>query len=290
MHLSFIGWLHALACAVALIIGARVLWRAKGGASHRRDGQRYLCVMIVVNLTALGIYRIGSFNVFHILALCTLASLAIAFASARWRKPGRYWLRIHLSAIVFSYYQLIGGLINEAFVRVPALHGERALTGLTQGVAMMVSLMILAYFWGRTPRTGAVAMAMLAGTALAATAQAGTLTLDVAGVAVGKGPLVVAVYDNGKDFLSKPMRTLKAAATGAATQVMLTDVKPGEYAVAVYQDLNDNGKMDRNLFGIPTEPTGMSNNPPSNFGPPKYDAARFIMSADDKSLAIGLHK
>ena len=155
---------------------------------------------------------------------------------------------------------------------------------------MMVFLMILSYFWGRTARTGAVAMAMLAGTAMAATAQAGTLTLDVAGVAAGRGPLVVAVYDNGKDFLSKPLRTLKAAATGAATQVTLPDVKPGEYAVAVYQDLNDNGKMDKNLFGIPTEPTGMSNNAPSNFGPPKYDAARFTMPADDKSLAIGLHK
>ena len=78
---------------------------------------------------------------------------------------------------------------------------------------MMVFLMILAYFWGRTARTGAVAMAMLAGTAMAATAQAGTPTLDVAGVAVGHGPLVVAVYDNHKDFLGKPMRTLKAPAT-----------------------------------------------------------------------------
>ena len=35
MHLTFIGWLHAIARVVALIIGARVLWRAKGGASHR---------------------------------------------------------------------------------------------------------------------------------------------------------------------------------------------------------------------------------------------------------------
>jgi uncharacterized protein (DUF2141 family)/uncharacterized membrane protein len=290
MHLTLIGWLHTLACVVALATGGLVLWRAKGGATHRRHGQLYLCAMVVVNLTALGIYRIGSFNVFHLLALCTLASLALAFASARWRKPARHWLRIHLSAVIFSYYQLIGGLINEAFVRVPALQGERALTGLVQGVAMMVFLMILAYFWGRTARTGAVAMAILAGTAMAATAQAGTLMLDVAGVAAGKGPLVIAVYDNGKDFLRKPMRTLKASATAAATQVALPDIKPGEYAVAVYQDIDDNGKMDKNLFGMPTEPTGMSNNALSNFGPPKYDAARFTMPADDKTLAIGLHK
>lgn len=287
MHLTFIGWLHTLACVYALLIGGLVLWRAKGGDSHRRDGQRYLAAMLVVNLTALGIYQIGNFNIFHVLALCTLASVALAFASARWRKPQRHWLRIHLSAVIFSYYQLIGGLINEAFVRVPALQGERALVGLAQGVALMVFLMILAYFWGRTARGGAAAMALAA---LASTAQAGTLTLDLAGVAAGKGPLVVAVYDNGKDFLRKPLRTLTAAAGGAATQVKLPDMAPGEYAVAIYQDINSNGKMDTSLFGIPSEPTGISNNAEGKYGPPTYEAARFTMPADDRTLAIALHK
>ncbi|MEV4781098.1 DUF2141 domain-containing protein [Burkholderia sp. LMU1-1-1.1] len=287
MHLTFIGWLHTLACVYALYIGGLVLWRAKGGTTHRRDGRRYLCAMLVVNVTALGIYQIGHFNVFHVLALCTLASLAIAFASARWRKPGRHWLRIHLSAIVFSYYQLIGGLINEAFVRVPALQGERALVGLAQGAAMIMFLMILSYFWGRTARNGAAAVALAA---LTSTAQAGTLTLDLTGVAAGKGPLMVAVYDNGKDFLRKPMRTLKATATASTTLVKLPDLAPGEYAVSLYQDINDNGKMDTLVFGIPSEPTGTSNNAPSNFGPPKYEAARFTMPADDKTLAIDLHK
>lgn len=36
MHLTFIGWLHALACVVALIIGGRVLWRAEVSTSQRR--------------------------------------------------------------------------------------------------------------------------------------------------------------------------------------------------------------------------------------------------------------
>ena len=80
------------------------------------------------------------------------------------------------------------------------------------------------------------------------------------------------------------------AATGAATRVQLPDLAPGEYAVALYQDVNDNGKMDTLLFGTPSERTGASNNAPGNFGPPQYEAARFTMAADDKALAIELHK
>jgi len=287
MHLTWTGWLHTLACCYALISGGVLLWRAKGGGAHRRQGRRYLGAMVLANLTALGIYQIGSFNVFHVLALCTLASLAIAFASARWRKPGRYWLRIHLSAILFSYYQLIGGLVNEVFVRVPALQGQKAMVGLTQGVVMIVFLMVLSYFWGRTARNRAAALALAA---LAGTAQAGTLTLDLNGVAAGKGPLVIALYDSDKTFLRKPMRTLTAPAGEAAMQVQLPDVAPGEYAVSLYQDINNNGKMDTMMFGIPSEPTGTSNNAVGNFGPPKYEAARFTMAPDGKTLAIELHK
>lgn len=150
MELTAIGWLHTLACCYALYAGALALWRHKGGAAHRIIGTRYLYAMTLANLTALGVYRLGGFTVFHVMATATLASLAIAFASARWRAPGRHWLRIHLTAIVFSYYMLVGGLVNELFVRVPALQGERALSGIVQSLAMVAFLMLLAYFWGRT--------------------------------------------------------------------------------------------------------------------------------------------
>ena len=36
--------------------------------------------------------------------------------------------------------------------------------------------------------------------------------------------------------------------------------------------------------------TAMSNNAVGNFGPPKYEAARFTMPSDGKTLAIELHK
>lgn len=287
MHMTLIGWLHTLACFYALAIGGVLLWRAKGGTTHRRDGLRYIYAMTFVNVSALCIYQLGGFNVFHILALVTLASLAIAFASARWRKPGRYWLRIHLTAIVFSYYQLIGGLINEAFVRVPFLQGERALVGLTQGVMMMVFLMLLAYFWGRTARTGMAAVALAA---MATASQAATVTLDLKDVVPGKGTLMIAVYNNSEQFLRKSMKRLTVPAGDAAMQVKLDDLPPGDYAISLFQDVNGNGKMDTMMFGIPSEPTGFSNNAEGKFGPPKFEAARFTLPADGTTIGITLHK
>jgi uncharacterized protein (DUF2141 family) len=53
------------------------------------------------------------------------------------------------------------------------------------------------------------------------------------------------------------------------------DVSPGEYAIAVFHDENANNDLDRNIFGVPSEGTGASNDAWNMFGPPGYDDARF---------------
>ncbi|MEZ4337472.1 MAG: DUF2141 domain-containing protein [Sandaracinaceae bacterium] len=53
------------------------------------------------------------------------------------------------------------------------------------------------------------------------------------------------------------------------------DVTPGEYALAAFHDENANNDLDRNIFGIPSEGTGASNDAHNMFGPPGYDDARF---------------
>ena len=74
----------------------------------------------------------------------------------------------------------------------------------------------------------------------------------------GKGSVIVGFYSNESTFLKKP----------AAGQVRKADdtvmhfsfnVPSGSYAIAVYQDLNDNKEMDKGLFHIPKEPYGFSN-------------------------------
>jgi uncharacterized protein (DUF2141 family) len=91
----------------------------------------------------------------------------------------------------------------------------------------------------KTARNSAAAMALAA---LAASAQAGTLTLDLKGVQDGQGTLVIALYNNSEDFLKKPLRKLTVPAASAAMRVELPDVPAGDYAVSLYQDLNSDGK------------------------------------------------
>ena len=66
------------------------------------------------------------------------------------------------------------------------------------------------------------------------------------------------------------------------------EVEPGEYAISVHHDDNDNGKMDTNFIGIPKEPTGLSNGAVPKFGPPKYKDAAFRVGNEDLEMPIKL--
>lgn len=42
-------------------------------------------------------------------------------------------------------------------------------------------------------------------------------------------------------------------------ELRFPNVPPGRYAVAVYHDVNGNGRLDRSAIGFPSEPYGFSN-------------------------------
>ncbi|MBA5606755.1 DUF2306 domain-containing protein [Duganella sp. FT3S] len=150
LHLSAIGWLHTLASLYALVAGALVLSEPKGDRAHKRAGRHYLYGAAVANLSALGIHKIAAFHLFHGFALLSLACLALAFGGACLQAPRRYWLRIHLSAMLFSYYQLVAALIHEVFTRTHVLEMRHFPLVYTQGLALLAFLMTVSYFWGRT--------------------------------------------------------------------------------------------------------------------------------------------
>ncbi len=55
------------------------------------------------------------------------------------------------------------------------------------------------------------------------------------------------------------------------------DLPSGDYAVALFHDENDNGRLDR-VAGIPTEGVGFSNNPRLIFGPPRFVESSFAVT------------
>jgi len=85
------------------------------------------------------------------------------------------------------------------------------------------------------------------------------LTLRIENADIGKGHLMIGIFNNADDFPSKTFREQSAAVTDKTMVITFPDLPAGQYAVSVFQDSNDNGKLDTAIFGIPSEKYGFSN-------------------------------
>ena len=147
-----IGWLHTVASLVALAVGAVVLVRPKGTPVHKLRGRIYVLAMIATCLTSFAIYRRGVFWFPHWSGVAALVLIAGGFAFAHCKAP-RGWMHWHLSCTIASCYLLIGGGVNEVFVRVDALRRivpdplNSPLVGLTHFAVMVVFALLIAYFY-----------------------------------------------------------------------------------------------------------------------------------------------
>lgn len=102
------------------------------------------------------------------------------------------------------------------------------------------------------------------------------------GIKTDQGKVCVWVYDKKDDWLSDRYRTQKCVAVAGNRQgdrlTLELELPAGEYALSVFQDENDDGKLQSNFLGIPKEPAGLSNNVRPRFGPPKYRDATFKLA------------
>jgi len=152
LDLSLLGWAHSVACLFALATGAIVLAGPKGSPQHRLFGRLYLISMLATNFTALGIYRRGVFYFPHWFGVAALMAITIGFICVRFRRPKAYWLNAHLTCMLASYYMLIGGGVNEVFLRVDVLHAmapdvlNSRLVGTTHFAVIAAFAILIAYF------------------------------------------------------------------------------------------------------------------------------------------------
>ena len=126
-----------------------------------------------------------------------------------------------------------------------------------------------------------------------------TLVVEVHGFQNLAGRCRLALYQNAKGF-NQPKsawakQTLDLPDQGPVIwKVELEDApesqtllgSPTRWAVSAHHDQNNNDQLDKNAFGIPTEPYGFSNNPKRGFGPPKFDEACFSIGSDEPQEAL----
>lgn len=106
----------------------------------------------------------------------------------------------------------------------------------------------------------------------------GGMSVLVEGNGSQEGTVYMSVCSSSDDYTqdeagrhySFPMKDGKAT-------FKLNDLVPDSYALKLFVDLNGNGVIDMNFFGIPKEPYAFSNNAMGAFGPPDFSDASFLV-------------
>ena len=114
-------------------------------------------------------------------------------------------------------------------------------------------------------------------------------SVEVSGVEPGKGFVFFGLYDKEKGFLDEETQIATAKVKASENKVVYTfkNLPDGDYAIAVYQDLNNNGKCDRNMIGYPTEGFGFSKNYKPKLSAPDFDDVKIAVNQYAKtSIAL----
>jgi uncharacterized protein (DUF2141 family) len=132
----------------------------------------------------------------------------------------------------------------------------------------------------------AVALALAFVPAGAATLA--TLIVKVEKVSPRGGDVRVALYDatSYPDDNADPVQDAVVPAHPGETIATMTGIKPGIYAVKMFQDFNRNGKFDVNWLGLPIEKYGFSNDARPTFSEPSFDATKFELKPGTNTIVI----
>ncbi|MBK8705560.1 MAG: DUF2141 domain-containing protein [Saprospiraceae bacterium] len=119
--------------------------------------------------------------------------------------------------------------------------------------------------------------------------QTGNLVISIEADVKKRGNIHVAVFQNEKAFSKKSggvFEKVLSYSGGAKYGLEVPALAYGRYSVAVFQDLNGNGRLDANTLGVPTEPYGFSNNPKVKWSAPTFDETAVSLKSPSISLSI----
>ncbi len=92
-----------------------------------------------------------------------------------------------------------------------------------------------------------------------------------------KGQISIGLFNNPESFPKKEQGKIGVylEIKDSTVEHVFSELKNGNYAIAVYHDENGNKELDRSFFGWPTEDYVFSNYAEGSFGPPSFKDASF---------------
>ena len=122
-------------------------------------------------------------------------------------------------------------------------------------------------------------------------AQNGDVVVKVTGIENDKGLIQIGLYNSEASFpvYEKVYKGVFPKANKGGVSYTFKNILEGTYAIAVYHDENSDKELNKNLFGVPKENYGFSNNKFGTFGPPDFKDVSFKVEAGkNTSLSINL--
>jgi len=123
--------------------------------------------------------------------------------------------------------------------------------------------------------------------------QLGTLHVVIEGIKTSKGQVKVGLEKTAAEFDQGPLHEARyrgetVVSKEGRIEVHFRDLPFGTYAIKSFHDEDDNGQLNTNFMGIPSEDYGFSNNVRGKMGPAKFEAARFDLDSSEKTITIRL--
>ncbi|MGH1577945.1 DUF2141 domain-containing protein [Planktotalea sp.] len=120
-------------------------------------------------------------------------------------------------------------------------------------------------------------------------ASAQTVTLKIE-TQTNTGTMRAAVFDSQASFDTEKVVAFESIpAQQGTTVITIKNLSSGTYGIAVFQDENNDERLDQNLLGAPTEPFGFTNNPRIGFSAPKFEDFKFEHDGSDQEFSIKLN-
>jgi uncharacterized protein (DUF2141 family) len=117
----------------------------------------------------------------------------------------------------------------------------------------------------------------------------GAIVVTIEGFRTASGYARVALFNREAGFPEEESAALRAVVLpikDGRVQVRFDDVPFADYAVSMYHDENGDKKLNRNLFGVPKEGYGVSNNVRHAMRAPRFDEARFKIDSASHAVTI----
>ncbi len=139
-----LGWFHTFMGIVAIVSGGYALAVFKEITLQTRSGQIYLTTTLITAATALAIYQQGAFGPAHVLAVMTLAALALGTIAATTTLFGNLYR--YVRAVSYTATMLFHGIpaVTDGLLRLPV--GDPVLTSIEDPVLKMSYLGLLIVF------------------------------------------------------------------------------------------------------------------------------------------------